>query len=453
MAMIAAALPAGAVADKALAAKPVPPPAPTYVGSAACKSCHPKASESWPTSPHGKALEAPSLPAELRGCEACHGPASLHLSAGADRKPFVPRAEDAKASNTVCGSCHFQSESSKAPEQWRNITGGLFARSMHGRKGLACVTCHSGHPNGNDKQLVKPAPALCLDCHPQVMESSPGKTAAYTHSPVAKGQCLKCHDPHGTPSRDMVVPDVEKACLDCHPAADAQMQKAHVGYPVANAKCAQCHNPHSHDKGSGLINANRHLPFKQGKCELCHTKPGAGQPNGLIKPAKELCLSCHPASVLMRDGNNHHVPAEQGLCTTCHSPHASMQKGLLKNKAAYVCFSCHGKIEDASVADYRHPIFETNMDCGVCHKPHSSPEEHLLPLGENEMCGKCHKHSFSHPIGKKPDGTPVIDPTTGKAMVCSSCHDIHGSKFEALTKADKSRDLCVRCHGAVEHQG
>jgi predicted CXXCH cytochrome family protein len=171
-------------------AKPAPSSMPSYVGSDACKKCHAAAVQAWSTSAHGKSLTKEGLPANLNACEACHGPASAHVESPGLKKFRPISADDPKIANAVCGTCHFKDEASKAPAEWQNIQGGYFARSMHGRKDLACVSCHKGHPNGNDKQLIKPASDLCLRCHPGVLESSPGKKAAYTHSPVAQGQCL-----------------------------------------------------------------------------------------------------------------------------------------------------------------------------------------------------------------------------------------------------------------------
>lgn len=436
--------------DAEPAAKPAPAPQASYVGSAACKACHGKVVEPWLVSPHGKALMQDSLPAEIKGCETCHGPASLHISTGAQNKPRVPKVDEAAATNAICGACHFKSDSSKGAKEWQNLSGSFFARSMHGRKGLSCLSCHTAHPNGNDKALIKPGKDLCLTCHGQLLESSPGKKAAYTHSPVAQGQCLTCHDPHGTSERTMVVVGIQKICQGCHNPADAKIATAHKGYPIADSKCTQCHDPHSHDKEASLVRTKQHMPFKQGKCEMCHTKPTPGQPIGLIKPAKELCFSCHPASVMTPANENAHPPVKEGLCIMCHNPHVSSEKALLKGQTANLCFGCHGKVEGDTVAVHRHKILEANMNCMLCHKPHSSAQESLLSKDQVALCGQCHKHSFSHPIGKKADGTAVKDPKRGGVLVCGSCHDVHGSKFEAMTKADKSRDLCVWCH-SQEH--
>jgi predicted CXXCH cytochrome family protein len=417
----------------------------SYVGPAACKACHAKMFEPWSTSAHGKALLDDSLAPELKGCEACHGPASVHIGSVSQSKPSIPSKDDPAASS-VCGKCHLTGESSKAPKEWQKLSPTAFSRSTHGRKGLSCLSCHTGHADRNPKALIKPAGELCLSCHQSVLEESPGKKAAYTHSPVALGRCLTCHDPHGGSDRRMIADNARRVCEDCHNTTDTKVIQAHFSYPVAGSKCVSCHDPHSHDSKAHLIRTKEHMPFKQRKCEACHTKPNGAEPVGLTKPAKELCFSCHPASVLTPETENAHLPAKEGLCLSCHDPHASNGKELLKTKQAYACFACHTQVEDSSMDAHRHKILEGNLNCSMCHKPHSSPQANLLLKDEMTLCGQCHKHSYSHPMGAREDGSKVTDPSTGGDLLCGSCHDPHGSKFAVLTKADKSRELCVLCH-------
>jgi len=426
-------------------------PAPKFVGSTECMTCHPPIADPWLASPHGRALMQEGLPAERRGCEACHGPGGAHIGGASTSKMSIPTTADPVAANSLCGSCHFNSEPSTTPNAAPSLSKAYWTRSTHGRKELSCLSCHSGHPNANEKALVKPAKDLCLSCHASVMEDSPGKPAAYTHSPVAQGQCMLCHDPHGAADRRMVKADVNKACETCHDATTPKMTAGHLGFAVKGAKCISCHDPHSHKASDKLMRTKQHMPFKQRNCAVCHGKPGADGAATLAKPAKELCSSCHSATSIMKEGEQAHTPAKEGLCVMCHDPHASNAKGLQKTRIAYACFTCHSKIESDTLAAHKHGAYDGNMDCTACHKPHSSPQEKLLVKGESDLCAQCHKHSGSHPMGLRADGTPVIDPNTDKPMVCASCHNLHGSQFAILAKADKGRDLCLLCH-TMEHR-
>ena len=426
-------------------------PTANYIGSTLCKACHATVYDPWATSPHGQALTQADLPEKLRGCEACHGPGSLHVGYRTKYKPVIPTAADADKTNALCGSCHFQQTPSLAPKEWQTLSFTNFAQSQHGRKGVSCLACHTAHPNGQAHALTQPPQALCMSCHAAVLEEAPGKKAAYTHLPVAQGQCLLCHDPHGTPDGRMLRPALGKVCQTCHTVTDAAMATAHKNYPMADTDCTTCHNPHSHDQKAALIQGKQHAPFKWGKCELCHAKAEAGKPIGLVKPAKELCLSCHPASTLMPENETAHAPVKAGLCLACHNPHVSTQKALLKNRPANLCFTCHQKVQRDTLAPHKHKILEATMNCRLCHKPHSSPQDFLLVKDQQALCGQCHKHSFSHPMVKKADGKAVINPMTNKPLVCSGCHEIHGSEFAQMTRGSKDRDLCLKCHN-TDHE-
>lgn len=432
---------------------PATPPAPktaTYVGPALCKGCHAKVYEAWAPSPHGKAAEEPTLSANLKGCESCHGPASLHVPAGAAHTPPIPKATDQPGVLATCGACHFTNTASAAPPAWQTLSSQNFLASAHGRKGLSCLSCHAGHPNGNESALIKPVSELCVKCHPGVMEDQPGKQAAYTHMPVAQGMCTLCHAPHGGANGNMVVKDVSNACRQCHDPADAAFTQAHQSYSLVKANCVSCHDPHSHDKAQHLVLPVQHKPYQTGNCAICHTKAEAGAALGLVKPVKELCAGCHPAETLMPKGNNAHPPVKAGLCLSCHNPHLSMEKGLLKDKPRNLCVTCHRTIATAMASKYKHQVLENSGNCMLCHQPHSSPQASLLKKDQVTLCGQCHKHTFSHPMEKKKDGTPVLDPNTKTPVVCSSCHSVHGSENKVMTIADKDRELCMKCHN-VDH--
>jgi hypothetical protein len=82
------------------ASKPAPPAgqkpatgpqaAATYIGDAACIDCHDDQKKSYFNTMHGRTDHARS-PASNRGCETCHGPASVH----ADDPSIARRARSA----------------------------------------------------------------------------------------------------------------------------------------------------------------------------------------------------------------------------------------------------------------------------------------------------------------------------------------------------------------------
>ncbi|MBI2843188.1 MAG: cytochrome c3 family protein [Armatimonadetes bacterium] len=410
----------------------------TYVGSDACKGCHKDVSESWATNPHAKALSAEGLSDSLKGCEACHGPGSAHIADPIAVKPVSLRTASASDTSATCGKCHFSGQPGAA--EGKTIEQRYWRRSEHKRNEVSCLGCHSAHVQ-SEKLLKKQTPDVCGDCHQAIV-----KKGDYQHTPVAGGACLSCHDPHGSTARHQLVSDLPKVCSTCHSPKAEQFTTAHHGMDMTGTNCIDCHAAHSRNKSGHLLKAKLHTPFESGQCEMCH-KDGTKQ---LVKSQKELCTMCHSKELAKAptDGIHMHPPVAEGMCTSCHSPHASdAPKALWRDKTiAYSCFLCHNKIESGVDAKFAHlPV--SGLNCTTCHTPHMSKEKKLLVKDSIELCKKCHQPHL-HPLGKKPDGKVVVDPTTNEMLTCASCHEPHGSDFDKLTKKDKNAELCTMCHAA-----
>lgn len=415
-------------------------PAATYIGSDACKACHKNLAQAWATNAHAKALASEGLSDNLKGCEACHGPGSAHISDPANVKPVNPISATPKEVVAACGKCHFEGEPGAETNE-KTIQPKYWRRSEHSRGNVSCVGCHSVHVE-SPKLLKKEAPELCATCHSNIV-----KKGDYLHSPVAGGACLKCHDPHGTNSRHHLVANLSEVCTTCHSPKAEKFTVAHGGYDVSSAKCVECHSAHSRNKSGKLIKAKQHTPFKSRQCQMCH-QSGSLE---LKKSEKELCTMCHSKNLAEApaDDVHMHAPVAEGMCTRCHSAHASdASSGLWKDKTvAYSCFMCHNKIESTIDSTYSHkPAHDLN--CQSCHTPHTSKQKNLLAKDSIELCKGCHEPHL-HPLGKTPDGKVVIDPTTNNMLTCASCHTPHGSDFDKLTKKDKNAALCNTCHNTA----
>jgi len=409
-----------------------------------CQACHAQVAEGWPAGAHGKGLSDPALAEGMFGCESCHGPGSIHVGS-TGKQPIPVTGHDQAALEAACAKCHLRPDDATLPATWPNLNQRYWRRTLHARKDTSCLKCHKIH-GGVERAQSQPAGALCLSCHKAVINPEAG---GFTHTPVANGQCLLCHTPHGGQARHNLVDKLGAACQTCHPV-DETLRKAHGAYAVDQADCTSCHNPHSFDRARKLLKKTEHPPFR--KCEVCHVaSQGANRP-GLVKPQKQLCLTCHAASkitpVKSADGKpmKVHVPAQQGLCTSCHNPHASDQAKLVKDAPlANTCFLCHGKIEDATLRPHEHKPVATG-NCLLCHQPHASVNDRLLTKGPLVQCQPCHgtQMKFSHPVGMRGD-KPVIDPTTKKMLTCARCHAIHGSTVPSLLPMEMD-DLCRTCH-------
>lgn len=197
--------------------------------------------------------------------------------------------------------------------------------------------------------------------------------------------------------------------------------------------------------------------LKQGRlqCETCHgpgsehARLGGGlgvgsiisfRPNDTSRTAAEnnaICLGCHQrGDRTYWSGSVHQT---RGLaCTSCHTiMKAVSRKNQLKTAwEPDTCFQCHQDRRMQSMRSTHMPLREGKIVCSDCHNPHGSPTKALLRGDSiNDVCYKCHAEKrgpflFEH--------APVREN-------CDNCHEPHGSDFEFLLKVPRPR-LCAECH-------
>ena len=103
-----------------------------------------------------------------------------------------------------------------------------------------CLECHSGR-EGGFQVSAGPTPDLCYQCH------DPLDRKRFLHGPLAVGDCLSCHDPHGGVGPFHLRDQEVALCLSCH---DAEMVQDHRGWKETVAEggsCSACHDPHQSD--------------------------------------------------------------------------------------------------------------------------------------------------------------------------------------------------------------
>jgi DmsE family decaheme c-type cytochrome len=281
---------AGAAQTPLQASPPVTGSGPTYVGADACVACHSEAADHLKNTPHGKATFAglSSL-----GCETCHGPGSAHV-ANPDDVALQPRitAKDVKTQSQICQTCH----SGHAQFFWNG--------SVHERRGLSCLSCHSVHSFKSANAQLKTADVTeaCVTCHKDVR----AEMWKSSHHPIREGKitCADCHNPHGTSTPKMIkAASVNEQCYTCHTEKRGPFLWEHA--PVRES-CLNCHTPH----GSNHLKLQKtSVPFL---CQQCHSNtrhPGtlydattlADQSRASNRIFNRACLDCHA----MVHGSNH----------------------------------------------------------------------------------------------------------------------------------------------------
>jgi len=229
------------------------------------------------------------------------------------------------------------------------------------------------------------------------------------------------------------APDGEKTCLGCHSGEPASLI---------------LQTPHA-------IKADPRTPFAQHQCESCHgaspehldksenpvSVSFKGKDASPVEKRNAMCLACHQAGMRTHWTSSQHE--SRGVaCTDCHNIHAKEPKVLNRATQAEVCFTCH-KAQRAEVRRIStHPLAITSlanapkMVCSDCHNLHGSSGPRLLIKNSvNETCFTCHAEKRGPYLWEH---APVSDD-------CTSCHTPHGSSNPSLLKA-RSPWLCQECH-------
>ena len=257
---------------------------------------------------------------------------------------------------------------------------------------------------------------------------------------------------HGNGTPAPVAPQAPVARPAKARPAGPEVEAHFVGEKV----CATCHAGHAESFSKTLMGRIGKTQPGKFACENCHgagsqhVKLGGGRGVGgiisfraddlsrSVQDNNAICLACHEkGDRTYWSGSTHEV--RNVACTNCHTIMRSVSaKFQLKTVfEPETCFQCH-KDRRAQMARSSHmPLREGKMVCSDCHQPHGTANEALLRTATiNDTCYKCHAEKrgpflFEH--------TPVREN-------CLNCHDAHGSINEFLLKVSRPR-LCTECHG------
>jgi predicted CXXCH cytochrome family protein len=210
----------------------------------------------------------------------------------------------------------------------------------------ACDNCHEAtgatHPSGDSLgfRLMDSSPALCYYCHEE------SEALTHTHTPMAEGQCLGCHDAHASSWSSLLCKSETELCLSCH---DREYGKDGTGT----------------DNIRLLISGSQrvvHTAITEMGCTTCHQAHGSDLPSLLVDsfPEEEyvpaasenfgLCFLCHDADILeaeetewatgFRQGKQNlhrvHIQGNKGRnCRMCHNIHGSSQPFLIEESVKF----------------------------------------------------------------------------------------------------------------------
>ena len=194
----------------------------TFVGNKACVDCHREFTRAFHSSPHARLQFEGTPRVQNAGCEACHGPGSLHVKTGGGRGKFIVNPGRDPA---ACLSCHLDVHAQfKLPNRHPVL-----------EHRMNCVQCHD--PHGADIFVashrtalsVRPATGMarvnetCAECHREQ-----ARMFVYEHEALREG-CTVCHQPHGSVADKMLVQRDNNLCLKCHAQVQAVSGDIYIG--------------------------------------------------------------------------------------------------------------------------------------------------------------------------------------------------------------------------------
>lgn len=301
-----------------------------------------------------------------------------------------------------------------------------------------------------DRAVAAEDKVACTDCHEDK------QNAKFVHNPAAEGECTACHEPEPSHLEEggpggMKTNRTASACSQCHD----NMAAGSTVHPALEmeGECIQCHNPHGSSVDKFLVkplnslcqechdpvpaeaaSGSQHLAVTDGKgCLNCHNPHSSNQAALLTASPKTLCLGCHDREITAQEGDKidrvmnikekldmpyvHEAAKEDDGCTTCHAPHGSKYKKLLTasfpennyykpsadtdKKIFELCFTCHDQAmlnKDISATDtgFRNDTLQNGKvvrknlhrfhvlnavqgrSCNICHDPHGATQPHNL---------------------------------------------------------------------------
>jgi DmsE family decaheme c-type cytochrome len=254
------------------------------------------------------------------------------------------------------------------------------------------------------------------------------KQEAAPAAKAPKGKAAKGKGKYVAPVEAHFVGD--KVCAGCHAAQIAEFKKTLMGrISITQPGKFACENCH----GPGSA----------------HAKAGGGRGVGGIlsfeaddprssEEKNSICLACHERGDRTNWAGSTHET--RGLaCVNCHTIMKAVSK---KNqlKTAFepdTCFQCHKDRKAQMFRSSHMPMREGKIVCSDCHNPHGSFTEALLKKDSiNDTCYTCHAEKRG----------PFLWEHAPVRENCDNCHDPHGSVNEYSLKLSRPR-LCFECHG------
>jgi DmsE family decaheme c-type cytochrome len=222
-------------------------------------------------------------------------------------------------------------------------------------------------------------------------------------------------------------------CTRCHDESEttpilAIYQTKHgVRGDPRTPNCQTCHGESANHLKGNVDGKGRPAPDVVFKK---HTFPASD-----VKVRADQCLACHKGTNRTNWAGSQHEN-NQIACNDCHKVHAPVDKVRDRKTQTEVCFTCHKDQRADTHKISTHPIDAGKVVCSDCHNPHGSVAPKMLKKATvTETCYVCHAEKRG----------PFLWEHQPATEDCTNCHTPHGSNITPLLKS-RPPFLCQECH-------
>ena len=309
------------------------------------------------------------------------------------------------------------------------------------RKG-DCSDCHNPHTSSHGKLLAGDVKTICLSCHKGIVPEN----SQSVHKVAVEGNCVKCHDPHAAKNKNNLLLAGNELCFGCHERIAKAVAGNKFKHSPVEKGCLNCHTPHASPNTRALL--KKDVP---GLCVACHRTdtPSFGKQHMGYPVAKSRCDSCHDPHGSSSRGmflGNGHRPVVNKMCNQCHQDPSSPDALKTRKEGFELCRGCHNNMMNETFGRNRvHWPVVDRISCQNCHSPHASRDNALLKGTQLSLCGKCHQDTLERQAKSLTKHIPVQEGD------CAKCHKPHSSNSVFLMDNATTIDVCGTCHDWQKH--
>jgi predicted CXXCH cytochrome family protein len=272
-------------------------------------------------------------------------------------------ANAAQGDNGTCLGCHNNKDLSVKLASGEVlplfVEPSVFNASIHGIKGLTCVSCHaniSGYPHpkvtaGDRRSFQLERYTQCQTCHPAqykgTLDSNHARALAGGNRNAAI--CTDCHGSHSITNPKSPRQKISTTCQKCHSKIYDQYAGSVHGKALAETSnpdvptCTDCHG--SHQQSDPTTTAFR---LKSPElCAKCHANQALMRKYSLSTDVfNSYVADFHGTTVELFERQTPDQPSNKAVCLDCHGVHdiASVRgvaPAVVKEKLLVTCQKCH----------------------------------------------------------------------------------------------------------------